>query len=1852
MLDYYTGEPSYLNPAKWTTATHPGAFTLNISSWGHPNLRLNMGGSDAAPAKIVHTGTGSREIDELYVGRHSGNAPYTKVIVENTDTIFIDKVYIPLGCELIHVGPAPLVIEEEMHNNGYVRSDAENIVFQVHKELFCEALLENTGTVASRIKYQVIVGRTPELQGASAWVRFWDQYIDGEQSDLSEYWLGRYADWTIYYGYGSWTSEQLETLNEYRAALDFDAFADYAMEILPHTGMLRASGGNNQLHLGIPLKGVRWNPTDGDVRQKSVWQGLDYAMVSGGWGTYANGDSTWREPSRAMERMFFYGREAEDQLSVEQFNEYVNEGHGLVLSVSLNNYVMTNTLDTMLANVVDTSITYIQDSVVVFTTLDTLYYDGQDVWQSYSAFFVDSTSLDTLFFGNFTGDVTNISAHPAGLGVYFDEDLNSQTGCNPYDSNGLQSDEVLYNGQIYTNEAINGGCSNIAYTGASISDSTSYNRWYDHGEGLDNGFYTYHPYYRSSSWIYSLYGDMNYPTQGYHGNTAWEHPDHIWWADSVNLTAIFLQPNGYSDGGYGLQDVEPDLANPAAPTISEATSELYQSFQSEYPESYPLWFENLGNFAGVDIMSPDGNTPMPFPFGFRFLSAGNRMGPFILEFTGTPWVNSEQAYNEMPFHTHVTESAIPNLTPGQSEYGELEIQLTTSPDFSYVYAPDGSLFAGDAWGECLDTSSTIYESLGFDSPTQLCFNYVDGYHWTELLGFTAYQGDDQFSAGFLAEYPELAISANINRWEHISNPLMGYLDLNKVSELYFEENPSAQCIEFAWRTSRGRHYASYNHLPMAERPDWVQDLNITSDPGYGYQTWRRKYFRFGDEIISSEMDYVLNLLYDQYNYQGAENLSELAISIAEDYQDGVIDGNDEAVINYLSSPDINPNKYRQLGRYVKPGTAFWIRNTTSDINGITILPEHASYDFDAWDTTGTAIFVGDLAPHTTLLDFSGQFVPSINDEGMPESNVIADRSAVIAYAYENDSTYFPYIFFSHVFDDDAENGTHQFTEESATEFAGTPFLWTDSTNFRPSNAVKEYAPHNHEPMHAFFPPPPLDGAWIIEPLLIQQTGSQFFDDLGYEPYPRLAIELYDTSGVLSTLKYLGLGDTLWLRDTDYTFPIEGLVYFTNLQGDFNGDGVVSSNDLATMLTTLGCCEEDGCNQFELADINNDGCVTTSDWLAFLGTYGYTLGFDGDWSAANSSVVDGSGMVVSTTHRAEIATVFETQLDAWYTSGLKYDENKNTITGFGQELTLMDNQLKVLASGRNKIRIPSSVINHSGSKRFIISTNEGVFYLDPATLTTSTNNHQASIPYTHGNGNSYLLRGGAELAFWDETIQDNMVANWIQFYSDLDQLYDQTMTNVSPMISQIYEGLFSSNSNTSIIDPNNAKTKMFVDIFSAGPASSMTEFTQGVLADPLWELASERYKQGVDDNREVFTPENIPLAFVTNREEVTQYSTKAAEKDYRSIRSPKVGGVADYFDYYSEVSGAHSPDGSYGNDWGQDIKAYFDAQLYHGVLAGVANMTLREYFRFKLHGPSPKFGVTTNNPNGKRANDEHEESFGPGYDLSGALSNDLNLLTPEATWHPLICNTYAQWDQNILSAFFALFTGETVANHIFADAVPSTPNGIQRRDASSNDFILNSALYTITGSYGPLMYDMNWNGVWDEYDEDILQGLFTHWSSLGDDAAFKPQLELGSYYRPASDALNMAVNVLPTYASRGNTIDASPQFKQVFKLDDPNKNYFVNDVLNWHDCLNYTEYAGIRNAGSTPFTDSRFNGTTNIPFTVGDQMGADIDNVWLDTSTAPANSVGTYNAYSGTVGTAFRLVPSPSFFPTTAGPSRR
>ena len=342
-----------------------------------------------------------------------------------------------------------------------------------------------------------------------------------------------------------------------------------------------------------------------------------------------------------------------------------------------------------------------------------------------------------------------------------------------------------------------------------------------------------------------------------------------------------------------------------------------------------------------------------------------------------------------------------------------------------------------------------------------------------------------------------------------------------------------------------------------------------------------------------------------------------------------------------------------------------------------------------------------------------------------------------------------------------------------------------------------------------------------------------------------------------------------------------------------------------------------------------------------------------------------------------------------------------------------------------------------------------------------------------------------------------------------------------------------------------ENKCFIDCFGAGPVASNDFYKKGgVFTDRQFRRMASTHRSvsafaeanpdkvtGFNPNR-VFDPVFIPGAFVTERKEVdSQWSSFYNQDNHENVEP-----------YYSDGSGTYFHFGKYGtmnttDSFNGPIKIY-DARIHGGVLAMIDYMPFRDYFRYKLHSVSPKFGVES-------VPEDPEFLILHGFRDHGAVAGMG--YTPYPGWAPCSIRTYAQWTSEIVEPFFSEFGGQEVlpvleqflrnpGHDIFDDLTGGVVDENNMSDGHY-EFFNNIVNQTSGGAgvgpgaegigtqqalptYGPLVYDFDCDGVWGPNDLAIWQAITQHWSSLGDDSLGPDDIEplAANYFCPAHNAI--------------------------------------------------------------------------------------------------------------------------------------
>lgn len=341
-----------------------------------------------------------------------------------------------------------------------------------------------------------------------------------------------------------------------------------------------------------------------------------------------------------------------------------------------------------------------------------------------------------------------------------------------------------------------------------------------------------------------------------------------------------------------------------------------------------------------------------------------------------------------------------------------------------------------------------------------------------------------------------------------------------------------------------------------------------------------------------------------------------------------------------------------------------------------------------------------------------------------------------------------------------------------------------------------------------------------------------------------------------------------------------------------------------------------------------------------------------------------------------------------------------------------------------------------------------------------------------------------------------------------------------------------------------KNLCFIDCFGAGPVASNDFYKKGgVYTDRQFMRQAKTHRSvdrfvrqnpdrptGFNRNR-VFDPVFIPGAFVTERKEVdSQWSTFYNADNHENVDP-----------YYTDGSGTYFHFGKYGtmnttDAFSGPVKIY-DARIHGGVLAMIDYMPFRDYFRYKLHSVSPKFGIES-------VPEDPEFLILHGFRDHGAVAGMG--YTPYPGWAPCSIRTYAQWTSEIVEPFFNEFGGQEVMPVLnqflrnpghdegddLAGGVPDYNNMSDGHYEFFNQILELTESGSLPGpdtgigqntslpTYGPLVYDFDCDGVWGPNDLAIWQALTTYWSSLGDDSLGPDDIEPlpANYFCPAHNAI--------------------------------------------------------------------------------------------------------------------------------------
>lgn len=383
------------------------------------------------------------------------------------------------------------------------------------------------------------------------------------------------------------------------------------------------------------------------------------------------------------------------------------------------------------------------------------------------------------------------------------------------------------------------------------------------------------------------------------------------------------------------------------------------------------------------------------------------------------------------------------------------------------------------------------------------------------------------------------------------------------------------------------------------------------------------------------------------------------------------------------------------------------------------------------------------------------------------------------------------------------------------------------------------------------------------------------------------------------------------------------------------------------------------------------------------------------------------------------------------------------------------------------------------------------------------------------------------------------------------LFDEgTLDNSPIMYIGGFYNRFNTGTETTIEDHarvfEEIENKCFIDCFGAGPVAAADFYKKGgVYTEREFRRMASTHRSvaafadanpgkatGFNPNR-VFDPVFIPGAFVTERKQIDdQYRPFFNQDNHENVDQ-----------FYYDGSGTYFHFGKYGSvnvyDPSDENKTYvYDARIHGGVLAMIDYMPFRDYFRFKLHSVSPKFGI--------ESVEENPESLVlHGFRDHGAVGGMG--FTPYPGWAPCSIRTYSQWTDEIVIPFFEEYGGQPVMPVIEQflrnpghDSQGELSGGVVDENNMANghyEFFQNILSQTSDGvgvgpaaegidnqqalpTYGPLVYDFDCDGVWGPNDLAIWQAITQYWTSLGDDSLGPDDVEplAANYFCPAHNAI--------------------------------------------------------------------------------------------------------------------------------------
>lgn len=1819
-----------------------GGNELVLSNSQHLSLVIGneYGDIDGPTTVVPYNGTYDKgiNVDRLWIGRKTTfNSPANGWARIDTqyDTLIVDEVWVPDGAVLEIVGQYPLIVRKELHNKGRIIAN-ENLLLPVYTDgditpKGFHAMFEQKGEMLGRYSYEIMLNERPEFLNWD-WVAenfgptptyldslmmlgvdpitiaeyeslLQDHYWDGEP-----FWLYRLqTDDVEMFGHkhlnAGYPVKGVREGPQYRDHSRVAIYKDqYPRKIWRFMGPAENSfpaDYNFLSELGNQIAAVTlnagslnlWHNTilndNGDFvnddgsgdnsYENGQWERVHFMMqdttpkFSTGIRTrfqynYPDGSPSDWWPPQWMEDQPGYPDDIPlpwiDPITGELdiTTEQIAPEYAIKQAWHQGAYVLDDFAQEAFT-AIDTDLEEIFITIPYCRNLDALYYLQPEPITYVQSWLIGTPAngVDTLWRVSPRGCADTLYASfglfdmaAQGTGeVFWSFQFLTDPNNDIFPDNILLEADTTIAGYdtIYDNQWF--------YRDEAIAETQIFNGWnyaFQHRQDLDGAWW------QSGSFWHDI------ETGGSNGNKLWEHPQKQFVLDTAGrwFENLWNVPFNWDSATYNYT---------LAPYIADwlEGNEDVGYMIDYYPEGTrqkPVNLNTNTDWWGARLQAVDYSVPQPFPTGGRQHLWNYNNTEYIDRFEGYSWMNPLDAYNfpTMQYHPNPFDEGIeiPNLPPNNSGDWSLSFKLPTAYDWVYTYAPNGLLYEAGTWSECVSENDTTYCINYFNGDN----NYYDEYGiatYQDLTDIVNYAYED---SGVLDDYQAFDnYTARRNRHGQMQNPLNGYLDLDAVADKYFEDYPESNHLEFAW----------WNDMA----PTGTSNTNPGNVLNSRKSFWRRKYHRYGDDIVNDEIEYFLTLLTDQFVAQNGEGFSDELTQILASFlgEEGLQVGS--PVWNWLMTAPVNPNGYVSFGQYVLPGTGFYARNSSGSPVDLTITADMGIYDFEWPLTTGNEVYLGSTGPGTDGAGYGGRASlppddddPWIDVDDQNENEEGADHSTITVIDWVNDSTFMPWIFLHHRFMDDAGNGSEQLFEDSQALLPNFPYVFTDSSAVRPSNYVEEYGPHNQAPLYVNIPQP-LDsnGAWCFVPTQFQDTGSVWYDPTIGQLYTRIGLELFDDNGQITNIYYLDKGDTLWIRHNDpYEWPIQGKMYFTNLYGDFNGDGLISVFDLITLFTMYGTCAEEN-PEIAYFDVNGDECITIADFVWVVMNFGATVGSEiGEFSGSIFGDTGGRHSQNFKNHpdwpTAELETFFTGTLPSIYESGnISADK---VLTMYGETIMLYDSGLELLAEKTNTMQLPTT------GGPYMIVTDRTIAHYD-------VNEVPNVIEVTTGDPVISDADGGrtAVLPSLASTYTTGSAQFWIDFYNDMktmDDAYDGDVKD-SPTLAQIYYGI-NSGVNANQTSYQNAKIEGLIDMFGAG--STDRGYTEpragGISFDDRFNATATAYTTfKVNRNDPIFEPEFIPMAFALPRT-VTKYQ----ERELKGFETQAYldrkfeDGTVENFDYFGELSGKREVGVA---EWGGDIKEYYDVPLHNGMLAMCDFMTLKDYFEFKMYGVSPKFGQTNS---GSAVPRSSTESFGSVYN-TGAAEGIPN--GPGVGFAPSRCNNLTDYTDQIVAPFINANIGNVVV--LPQDPTPITQDGIQRNidNAGHYNWFGNSAAFTHNSSFGPLVYDFNMSGTWDAEDLTIWNGLVAKWQADGiheSNHAYEP----ASYYRPVTDALNEVVNVIQDYEP-GGSYDASWLFNAWFDAEATATP--LSYVNNWWKCLNQPAW-NLNLAGQAEVPTVAFGGT--------------------------------------------------------------